>query len=209
MAEQRVQTEEALRLNVPVPGAIDLLLTRRSGSAKAMREPGPSPLELQTILRAASRVPDHGKLFPWRFIVFQGAERAAFGIELARIVFQEDPDVSDERLGMERTRFTRAPIVVGVVSSPKQGTPIPEWEQILSAGAACQTLLLATHALGFVGSWITEWPAYHPAVMEVLGLSLDERIAGFLYLGSPVEPLKERVRPDLSAHVQHWKAPPA
>lgn len=207
MADRAVHAGEDLRLNVPVAGAIDLLVTRRSGSAKAMREPGPSAAQLETILQAAARVPDHGKLFPWRFIVFQGADRAAFGIALARIVFQENPDASDERLGIERTRFTRAPVVVAVVSSPKQGTPIPEWEQILSAGAVCQTLLLATHALGYVGNWITEWPAYHPAVSEVLGLSLDERIAGFLYLGSPVEQLKERVRPDLSVHVRHWKGP--
>lgn len=197
------------RLNAPAPQAIDLLLTRRSGSAKAMREPGPTAAELQTILKAATRVPDHGKLFPWRFILFQGAARAAFGIELARIVFQENPDTSDERLGIERTRFTRAPVVVAVVSSPKQGTPIPEWEQRLSAGAVCQTLLMSTHALGYVGNWITEWPAYHPAVNEVLGLTLDERIAGFLYLGSPVEPLKERVRPDVSQLVQSWKGAPA
>ncbi|HAH10466.1 MAG TPA: nitroreductase [Alphaproteobacteria bacterium] len=191
-------------LNTPAPDAIQLLLTRRSGSAKRMTGPGPNPQELQTILRAAARVPDHGKLFPWRFVVFEGEARRHFGETLARIISLESDPASPERLQIERERFLRAPVVVCVVSNPKEGTPIPDWEQMLSAGAVCMSMLTACHALGFVANWITEWPAYHPAVMEVLHLTTAERIAGFIYIGQPVEPLAERVRPDLSELVKHY-----
>ena len=184
-------------LNAPAPDAIELLLTRRSGSAKAMTGPGPDEAELRSILRAATRVPDHGKLFPWRFVIFQGDSRARFGEVLAASLRESDPGVSPERLETEKARFLRAPVIVGVVSRVREGIPIPEWEQILSAGAACQTMLIAAHALGFVANWITEWPAYHPAVKERLGLKSGERIAGFIYIGKAAAPLEERARPDL------------
>jgi len=191
-------------LNRPAPDALDLLLSRRSGSAKAMTGPGPSSAELEKILTAAARVPDHGKLFPWRFILFEGDARLRMGEALAECVTDVEPQASQERIEMERGRFLRAPVVVGVVSRVREGIPIPEWEQLLSAGAVCQNMLIAAHALGFVANWITEWPAYNARVKEQLGLQAGERIAGFVYIGHPVQPLEERVRPDLSKIVSRF-----
>jgi len=191
-------------LNRPAPGALDLLLTRRSGSAKTMTGPGPSPAQLDAILTAAARVPDHGKLFPWRFIVFEGDGRKRMGELLVESLRETEPQSTEERLDMERHRFLRAPVVVAVVSRVRESIPIPEWEQILSAGAACQTLLIASHTLGFVANWITEWCAYHPAVRDRLGLKSGERIAGFVYIGHPAQPLEERVRPDMAKIVSRF-----
>ncbi len=191
-------------LNRPAPDAVDLLLSRRSGSAKAMKGPGPNEEQLQTILGAAARAPDHGKLFPWRFIVFEGDGRKRFGELIAQCLQESEANVPDERLEMERMRFLRAPVVVGVVSRTREQIPIPEWEQILSAGAVCQNMLIAAHAMGFVANWITEWPAYHPLVKERLGLKPGERIAGFVYIGTSAVTLEERVRPDLAKIVSHF-----
>lgn len=191
-------------LNRHSPQALDLLLTRRSGSAKAMTGPGPDAGQLRTILAAGARAPDHGKLVPWRFIVFAGEGRARMGELLAEVLGEAEAGVSEERLAMERARFTRAPVVVGVVSRVREAIPIPEWEQMLSAGAVCQNMLLAAHAMGFVANWITEWCAYHPRVRERLGLKPGERIAGFLYFGTSAMPLEERARPDLDALVTHF-----
>jgi nitroreductase len=189
--------------NRPAPGTIELLLTRRSGSAKAMTGPGPSPEELETILRAASRVPDHGKLFPWRFILFEGEARARMGEMLVECLKQGET-VTAERAALEAGRFLRAPVVIGVVSRVREAIPIPEWEQQLSAGAVCQTLLIAAHALGYVANWLTEWYAYHPLVLERLGLKPGERIAGFLYIGKSAIALEERPRPDLAKIVSRF-----
>jgi nitroreductase len=191
-------------LNRPAPDALDLLLSRRSGSAKAMKAPGPDAAQLEAILAAAARVPDHGKLFPWRFIVFEGDGRKRFGELLAQCVQETETNVPIERVEMERTRFLRAPVVVGVISRTRELIPIPEWEQVLSAGAVCQTMLIAAHAMGFVANWITEWPAYHPMVKERLGLKPGERIAGFVYVGTSAVPLEERVRPDLAKIVTRY-----
>jgi len=192
------------RLNTHDRGALELLLSRRSGSAKTMTEPGPDPSELDIILEAAARVPDHGKLAPWRFIVFQAGGRARFGELLAECVLLDDPQASDERLRLERERFLRAPTIAAVVSRVREGIPIPEWEQILSAGAACQNLVLAAHALGYVANWITEWCAYHPRIRDELGLRSGERIAGFVYLGSSAVPLEERRRADFRTLVTRY-----
>jgi nitroreductase len=192
-------------LNKHVPQTMDLLLSRRSGSAKTMTGPGPNDAQLQTILQAAARAPDHGKLFPWRFIVFSGDARKRMGDLLAdSLVKSETAPVSDERLQMERTRFLRAPVIVAVVSRVREAIPIPEWEQILSAGAVCQNMLLAAHAEGFVANWITEWPAYNALVKERLGLKPGERIAGFVYIGTTAVPLEERVRPVLDEIVAYF-----
>ena len=192
-------------LNHPAPDAIDLLLTRRSGSAKAMKEPGPGGSELQTILTAAARVPDHGKLFPWRFILFEGDARTRMGEVLALALKETEPDAATpERLAMEHARFLRAPVIVGVVSRVRDGIPIPAWEQQLSAGAVCQTMLLAATSMGYVANWLTEWPAYNPRVAEALGLGEGERIAGFVYIGTSAVTLEERVRPDLSKIVMSF-----
>jgi len=191
-------------LNRSAFAALDLLLSRRSGSAKAMTEPGPAMLQLQQILAVASRTPDHGKLFPWRFIVFEGDGRNRMGELLVKCLLESEPQASPERIETERGRFLRAPVVIGVVSRVREAIPIPEWEQILSAGAACQNLVLAAHALGFVANWITEWPAYQPTVKERLGLKPGERIAAFIYIGTSAVTLEERPRPALGKIVTRF-----
>ncbi len=193
------------RLNTPVPQALDLLLTRRSGSAKAMTGPGPDAAQLDAILTVATRVPDHGKLTPWRFIVLEGEARGRFGAEMARLFKQANPDAIDEIVALERRRFERAPVVVAVVSRAAGNAKVPEWEQVLSAGASCMALSLAAHALGFTASWLTEWPSYDERVKPVLGLAEKERIAGFVYLGTPAAPLEDRPRPALDSIVTRWR----
>jgi nitroreductase len=191
-------------LNIAAPQTLDLLLSRRSGSAKRMKGPGPDGDQIRTLIQAATRVPDHGKLTPWRFLIFKNEARNKFGDLLARALKETEPDAGDERIAQERGRFLRAPVVIGVVSRMREGTPIPEWEQTLSVGAACQTLCIAAHAMGFVANWITEWYAYHPAVREGLGLASGERIAGFIYLGHPAEPLEDRPRPPFETIAREW-----
>jgi nitroreductase len=188
--------------NRSVPETLDLLLTRRSGSAKAMGAPGPSREQLNEILKAGARAPDHGKLFPWRFIVFEGSARERVGDILAEVleVEGERPKLIEE----ERERFLRAPAVVGVVSSARELIKIPVWEQELSAGAVCQNILIASHALGFVGNWLTEWYAYHPKVKEKIGLKPGERMAGFIYIGTSTVELEERPRPEMDKIVSYF-----
>ena len=186
------------KLNIAAPETLDLLLSRKSGSAKAMKGPGPNPEQLQRILAAAVRVPDHGKLTPWRFILFEGEGRARMGAILAEIVARA-PDSSPERVELERNRFMRAPVVVGVVSRAREQIPVPVWEQELSAGAVCMTMVIAAHALGFVANWITEWCAYHPRVLERIGLKPGERIAGFVYIGQADNILEDRPRPPIDS----------
>jgi nitroreductase len=182
-------------LNISAPQTLDLLLSRRSGSAKRMTGPGPTREQLRTLIACASRVPDHGKLTPWRFVIFEGKARNELGDVLVRALKTTEPEATEERIAQERGRFLRAPVVIAVVSRVREAIPIPEWEQILSAGAACQTLCIAAHAMGFVASWITEWSAYHPLVRDELGLKSGERIAGNIYIGHPSEPLVDRPRP--------------
>lgn len=191
------------RLNLPSPTTIDLLLSRRSGSAKAMTGPGPDAAQLTQILSAAIHVPDHGKLAPWRFIVFEGEARARMGDILAEAVMGER-DAAPERAETERKRFMRAPTIIGVVSRVREGFVIPAWEQQLSAGAACMSILIAATSLGFIANWITEWCAYHPLVLERIGLRQGERIAGFLYIGQSAVPLEDRRRPDLDPLVTRF-----
>ena len=181
--------------NPPAPATLDLLLGRRSGSAKAMTEPGPSKKQLADILKAGARAPDHGKLFPWRFLVIEGKGRSRAGDILAEVMEAEGE--RDKQVEEERGRFLRAPVVIGVVSAAREQHKIPVWEQELSAGAVCQNLLIAATASGFVAQWVTEWYAYHPVVKERLGLKAGERIAGFVYIGTAKEELEERPRPDM------------
>lgn len=191
-------------LNDRSSGPMALLMTRRSGSAKAMRAPGPDGHQLDQILKAAMRVPDHGKLFPWRFIIVEGSGRGRLGNLLADCLAETESALTPERAEMERNRFMRAPVIVAVVSRVRDSIPIPAWEQILSAGAVCQTMLIAAHAMGFVANWITEWPAYHPLVQERMGLKPGERIAGFIYIGTSAIELEERVRPDFDLLVSRF-----
>jgi nitroreductase len=189
-------------LNLPAPQALDLLLTRRSGSAKAMAPPGPSPAQLVEILKAGARAPDHGKLFPWRFIVFQAEGRDRFGDVLADVLEAEGE--RERQIEEERGRFLRAPVVIGVVSAAREQIKIPVWEQELSCGAVCQNILIAAHAMGFVGNWLTEWYAYHPMVKEKIGLKPGERMAGFIYIGTSAAELEERPRPEMGKIVSYF-----
>src|SRR5262249_51077728 len=156
LPEKSSMSDYSPTLNLPAPETLDLLLSRRSGSAKAMKGPGPSPTELRRILASGVRVPDHGKLTPWRFIIFEVERRERMGNILAEGV-AEDGDSAPERIELERKRFLRAPVISGVVSRVREQIPIPVWEQQLSAGAVCMNMVLAAHALGFVANWITEW----------------------------------------------------
>lgn len=184
---------------------ISFLKTRRSVKPDKLTAPGPSPQQLDEILTAGSRVPDHKKLTPWRYIVFEGEARAKIGEVFAEACEKEEKEPpSPVRLDMERGRFLRAPLVVAVISSVRSRPGAPEWEQILSAGALCYNTCLAANALGFGTNWITEWIAYSPRVREALGLSEHERVAGFLYIGTAPEKPEERERPELSTIVSRW-----
>jgi nitroreductase len=178
--------------------ALKLLTTRRSFKPIELAGPAPSAAELDTLLTVASRVPDHGKLTPWRFIVFEGDARAAAGDAIAAAFRAKYPDAKPEHIEAERKRFTRAPLVVAVVSRAAPHVKIPEWEQVLSAGAAAMNLVLAANALGYGASWITEWYAYDRSVLDALGLAPHERIAGFIHIGRPPGVPEDRPRPPLS-----------
>lgn len=184
---------------------IDYLKTRRSMPAFQMKEPGPSKAEIDEILTLATRVPDHGKLAPWRFIVMTGNERERISLALSKIARTEKPDLSDEMVKVEETRFTRAPVVIAVVSTAAPHVKIPEWEQRMSAGAVCLNMVIAANALGYVSNWLTEWMAYHDGAYEILGVRPGERIAGFVHIGSTDFPVTERPRPDL-ADIVTWKS---
>ncbi|WP_185236361.1 nitroreductase family protein [Teredinibacter franksiae] len=184
---------------------IDFLLERRSLTAKDLCEPGPSDDQLDIILKAGHRVPDHGKIGPWRFIVFQGGARKTFGNKLARKFEKKHEDATQKLLEFERDRFLRAPLVIAVVSSPIDHPKVPEWEQVLSAGAVCQNILLAAHALGFGAQWLTEWYAYDKRINKKLSLTSEEQVAGFIYIGSYKEKPEERNRPDLNERITFYR----
>jgi nitroreductase len=177
--------------------ALELLTTRRSFKAVELSGPAPSAEEVEKLLTVASRVPDHGKLTPWRFIVFEGDARKTAGDVIANAFRAKYPDAKPEHVEAERQRLARAPLVIAVVSRAAPHVKIPEWEQVLSAGAAAMNLVLAAHALGYGASWITEWYAYDRAVLDVLGLAPHERIAGFVHIGTPPGPPEDRPRPPL------------
>jgi nitroreductase len=181
-----------------MPEAIDLLTTRRSLKPVELMAPGPSAAQIDTLLTVASRVPDHGKLTPWRFIVFEGDARLKAGAAIEAAFRARYPDAKTEQIQYEQQRLARAPLVIAVVSRAAPHVKIPEWEQVLSAGAAAMSLVLASHAIGYAANWITEWYAYDRAVLEALGLSENERIAGFVHIGTPTHPPEDRPRPSLS-----------
>ena len=176
---------------------IDLLRTRRSVSPQRLAAPGPSPDELHTILEIAARVPDHGRLVPWRFVVIEGEARHRIGEVIAAAFAADQPDAPADKVEAERNRLARAPLVVAVVSRAEPHVKIPDWEQVLSAGAVCMNLVVAANALGYGTSWITEWYAFDRRVLDALGLDPQERIAGFVHVGRPTEPSVERARPVL------------
>ena len=183
---------------------LKLLARRRSAPPIVMRGPGPTPEELRRLLTLAARVPDHGKLAPWRFIVFEGEGRARAGEILAGIVAEREPAADSPRLDLERGRFTRAPLVVGVVSRAAPHVKIPEWEQQLSAGAVCMALTVAATAMGFRTAWVTEWCAYDREAMARFGLADHESIAGFIHIGRVDNAPEDRARPDLDTLVTQF-----
>ena len=183
---------------------IELLHKRRSVVAKNMVPPGPTEQELAQILRAGMRVPDHGKLAPWRFVIFENEARTSFGNVLAKVFSAKNAEATPEQIEFERARFERAPLVIAVISTVLEKHPIPVWEQELSSGAACQNMLIAASAMGFGAQWLTEWYAFDPDVKDMLGLRSGERIAGFIYVGTAHDEPVERKRP--RPHVGRWKA---
>ena len=174
------------------------LRTRRSAAPHLLTGPGPGADELDTVLTIAARVPDHGRLAPWRFIIIEGEARRRIGEAIAAAFKADQPDADDARVESERNRLARAPLVVAVVSRARPHVKIPEWEQLMSAGAVCMNLVNAANALGYATSWLTEWYAFDRRVLDALGLAPDERIAGFVHIGRPAEPPVERQRPVLS-----------
>lgn len=185
--------------------ALDLLKSRRSVKASHLAGPAPTAAEVETLLSVASRVPDHGRLTPWRFIVFEGDARHAASEKIAAIFRADHPDATPEQIEKERTRLTRAPLVIAVVSRAAPHVKIPEWEQVLSAGAAAMNLVIAAHALGFAANWITEWYAYDRRTLGALGVKADERIAGFVHIGHASQPPTDRARPNLAEIVTRFQ----
>ena len=183
-----------------------LLSRRRSIAPQFLGEPGPSSEQVETLLRLAARVPDHGKLAPWRFIVIAGAGRERLGAVALDLRLQDKPDLDEAMRQAERGRFTRAPLVIAVISRAAPHVKIPEWEQVLSAGAVCMNLTVAATAMGFGTAWLSEWCAYDARFRAALGLAEIEKIAGFVHIGRPTIVPEDRVRPDLAAIVTHFPA---
>ncbi len=185
---------------------LELLKSRRSVPARMMTGPGPTPAEMDTLLTIATRVPDHGKLTPWRFVIFEGEARVAAGAIIERLHVAKNPDADAERRAQERERLTRAPTVIAVVSTAAPHPKIPEWEQQLSAGAVCTLLMVAAGGMGFAVNWLTEWYSYDPEFRAAIGLAEHERIAGFMHLGHAAEKPADRPRPALADLVTRWSA---
>ena len=184
---------------------IEYLKTRRSMPAFQMKEPGPSKAEIEEILTLSTRVPDHGKLAPWRFVVMTGDARKRITSQLADIAKADKPELSDEMKLVEETRFLRAPVVIAVVSKAGPHVKIPEWEQIMSAGAVCLNMVIAANALGYVSNWLTEWMAFDERAHRIIGVEPGEKVAGFIHIGSTDFPVVERPRPALS-DVVTWQS---
>lgn len=190
----------ALPLPTPSPELQARLAVRRSAPAQALTGPGPSQGEVERILRLGARTPDHGKLFPWRFVVMGPQSRAALAEGLLpHAARQPDPVKARNVL----SKLTAPPLTILVVSTPVEGHKVPVWEQQLSAGAVCMNLEHAANALGYSASWITDWYSYDPQAIELLGLASGEQVAGFIHVGTLAEPPLERPRPDMAARVDY------
>ena len=185
--------------------SLTALLTRRSVSVKELSAPAPSAAQLEEILRAATRVPDHGKLTPWRIVILRGEGALRLGDVAAKRFAKNYPDDAKEKhLDAERNRFARAPLCLAVLSTPVEGSK-PVWEQELSAGAVCMNILHAVHVLGFGANWLTEWPAFDRKIVKALGGKGDDRIAGFIYIGMKKNEPEDRPRPKLEDVVSEYK----
>jgi len=186
---------------------IDFLSQRRSAPIDLLREPGPSQAEIDTLVRIASRVPDHGRMAPWRFILYRGDVRHEIGRKLAELAVKVEGPLPEARLEKERTRFSRAPLVVGVVSVARDNAKIPQWEMFLSGGAAAMSLLIAASALGYGANWITNWYSELEEGRAILGLEKAERVIGFVHIGTFTGDIPERPRPDPATLVSDYTGP--
>jgi nitroreductase len=194
----------------PEPAVLCLLETRRSVKPAGLGAPGPTPEELRRILTVASRVPDHGALVPWRFIVVSGSAREAAGARLAATWAQQNPEADPARrqqmVDNLSRYFTRAPLVVVVVSRADPQARKPEWEQVLTVGAVCMNLITAATAVGYASVWLTGWAAYDEGARAVVGVAPHEKVAGIIHLGTARERPADRPRPILDDLISHWSA---
>jgi nitroreductase len=186
------------------PALRDYLMTRRSVGIAFLKDPGPDAGELEQMLTIATRVPDHGKITPWRLVVIEGEARAKAGEALAEIFARNNPGTDEASPDVERQRFMPAPLTIGVISSPKPHPKVPEFEQLLSAGNVAFNLVHAAHALGFAASWVTRWYAFDAEAAAMLGARDGERFVGFVHIGTPTAVIEDRPRPDLSEIVSRW-----
>jgi nitroreductase len=185
--------------------SLDILDQRRSVPSRQLGEPGPDAAQLDRLLQAAVRVPDHGKLVPWRLLTIRGDARTRLGTALAEIHQRSEPDVAPSALDKDRERFNHAPLIVTVIARIEQDHPkIPAQEQLLSAGCVAYNLLLAAQALGFGAQWLTGWAAYDAGVAALLGLAANEHVIGFVHVGTAKDVAPERVRPSLAEVASEW-----
>jgi nitroreductase len=184
---------------------ISMLRKRRSVPPLALGGPGPDAAQLQALLTLGARVPDHGKLAPWRFIVFEGDARLRAGEIIAGVFAADNPAADADKVATERKRLALAPLVIGVVSRAAPHVKIPEWEQFMSAGAACMNIVVAANAMGFGASWLTQWYAYDRRVLEAFGLMAHEKMAGFIHVGRATAVIEDRARPDLTGIVTRFE----
>ncbi|MGU3496039.1 nitroreductase [Xanthobacteraceae bacterium A53D] len=185
--------------------ALDLLETRRSLPLRSLVAPGPDAAELKRMLSIASRVPDHGRLVPWRFIVLAGDARAGAGRRLDALYKMQNPDLPDAKADMWTLYMQRAPVTVVLVSRPDPASKVPVFNQVLSAGAAGMALECAAVAMGYGVQWLLKWPGRDPHAAALLGVGPGEQVAGFIHIGSPAERVADRPRPDLAHIVSHWQ----
>lgn len=190
---------------MPVNAALrDYLLTRRSVGIAFLQEPGPDAEQMETLLTIATRVPDHGKIAPWRLVVLQGEARARAGEKLAEIAARKRPDIDEAGLDIERHQFLPAPLTIGVLSSVKPHPKVPEFEQLISAGNVAFNLVHGAYALGFAAQWITRWFSFDEEAAAALGAQPGERFVGFVHIGTPSATIEDRPRPALDDVVTYW-----
>ncbi len=188
-----------------IPALRDYLRTRRSVGIAFLKDPGPSPAELEEILTIGTRVPDHGKFVPWRLVVIEGDARLAAGERLAEIQKSRRPDIDEASLEVERKQFLPAPVTIGVILSPKPNPKAPEMEQLLSAGNVCFNLSHAAFALGYAASWTNRWYGFDTEAQTMLGARGGERFVGFVHIGTPATVIEDRDRPYLAKVVSRWQ----
>ncbi|KAF1706577.1 nitroreductase family protein [Pseudoxanthomonas sacheonensis] len=189
------------------PNPLQFLDSRLSVPSKQLTEPGPDDATLTRMLRAAVRVPDHGKLVPFRLLRIQGLARHALGEALVARTLQRDPQAPAAAIEKERMRFSHAPLIIAVIARLTPDHKVPEQEQLLSAGCVCFALLQSAQALGFGAQWLTGWAAYDEAIGRTLGLRENEKVVGFIHIGTPKLDVPERERPQVAALLSDWQPP--